>query len=78
MARRLRIKRAGAWCHVTARGLEQRRIFTDSKDRRPWFELLRQAVDLWRMVVHGDVQTLRATTARLSIRWKLRLNAKGS
>jgi REP element-mobilizing transposase RayT len=55
MARPLRIERAGAWYHVTARGSERRAIYRDNKDRAHWLELLGEAVDLWRLVVHGYV-----------------------
>src|SRR5580765_6040323 len=53
MARPLRLERAGAWYHITGRGLERRAIFADQKDHAHWLELLGEAVDLWRMVVHG-------------------------
>src|SRR5260221_6610522 len=56
MARPLRIERAGAWYHVTGRGLERRAIFLDAKDRMHWLELVGEAVDLWRWVVYGYVQ----------------------
>ena len=56
MARPLRIERAGAWYHVTGRGLERRNIFADAKDRSHWLGLLAQASDLWRVVVHGYAQ----------------------
>jgi len=56
MARPLRIERAGAWYHVTGRGLERRAIFLDARDRRRWLELLGEASDLWGWVIHGYVQ----------------------
>jgi REP element-mobilizing transposase RayT len=56
MARPLRIEQAGAWYHVTGRGLERRHIFADAKDRSHWLELLAEASDLWRLVVHGYAQ----------------------
>ena len=43
MARPLRIEQAGAWYHVTGRGLERRHIFADAKDRSHWVGLLAQA-----------------------------------
>jgi REP element-mobilizing transposase RayT len=52
MARPLRIERAGAWYHVTARGVERRLIYMDDRDRRRW---LAEAVPLFRLVVHGYV-----------------------
>src|SRR5438477_602238 len=56
MARPLRIERAGAWYHVTGRGLERRSIFADAKDRTHWLELLDEATDLWRLLIHGYAQ----------------------
>ena len=44
MARPLRMERAGAWHHVTARGTERRVIFADDRDRRRWTELIAEAV----------------------------------
>ena len=55
MARPLRIERAGAWYHVTGRGTERRRIFTDERDRRHWLELLGEAAEMWRWVIYGYV-----------------------
>ena len=55
MARPLRIERAGAWYHVTARGLERRALFRDDKDRLHWLELLAEGAGLWRLVVHAYV-----------------------
>lgn len=55
MARPLRIERAGAWYHVTARGIERRAIFADDRDRRHWLELLPEAVTLFNLMVHGYV-----------------------
>ena len=56
MARPLRIERAGAWYHVTGRGLERRSIFADAKDRNYWLDLLEEATDLWRLLIHGYAQ----------------------
>src|SRR4051812_10546602 len=53
MARPLRIERAGAWYHVTGRGLERRAIFRDAKDRLHWLALLEEATDLWRLRIHA-------------------------
>ena len=55
MARPLRIERAGAWYHVTARGVERRLIYLDDRDRRRWLAVLAEAVPLFRLVVHGYV-----------------------
>src|SRR5437870_7254941 len=53
MARPLRMERAGAWYHVTARGTERRVIFADDRDRRRWMELVAEAVAVFNLVVHG-------------------------
>src|SRR6266496_1352127 len=53
MARPLRIERAGAWYHVTGRGLERRVLFRDAKDRFHWLELLGEATELWRLRVQA-------------------------
>ena len=37
MARPLRIERAGAWSHLTARGNERHPIVRDDRDRRAWY-----------------------------------------
>jgi hypothetical protein len=50
------MERAGAWYHVTGRGLERRSIFADAKDRAHWLELLAEASDLWLLVLHGYAQ----------------------
>ena len=47
MARPLRMERAGAWYHVTARGTERRVIFADDRDRRRWMELVAEAVAVY-------------------------------
>ena len=56
MARPLRIERSGAWYHVTGRGLERRNLFAGTKDRSHWLELLDEATDLWRLIIHGYAQ----------------------
>ena len=55
MARPLRIERAGAWYHVTGRGLERRSIFGDAKDCRHWLEQVKGQIvlgsqQLWQKV----------------------------
>ena len=40
MARPLRIEVAGGWYHVTARGNQRQRLYTDRKDRIDFLELL--------------------------------------
>ena len=55
MARPLRIERAGAWYHTTARGTERRVIYTDDVDRRRWLGLLAEAAAMFNWLVHGYV-----------------------
>ena len=55
MAKPLRIERAGAWYHVTARGNERRDIYRDERDRRRFCELLGEAVERFRLVLHSYV-----------------------
>jgi len=55
MARALRIERAGAWYHVTSRGNERREIYRDEADRVHFCELLVEAVDRFRLVLHSYV-----------------------
>ena len=53
MARPLRIERAGAWYHVTARGNERRPIYRDERDRLHFCELLGEAVSRFRFRMHS-------------------------
>src|SRR6266566_7635112 len=53
MARPLRIKRRGAWHHVTARGIERKEIFRKDPDRRHWLELLPEFVHTFRLRLHA-------------------------
>lgn len=55
MARPLRLERAGAWYHVTSRGIERRNIYRDDRDRQHWLDLLAQAKEMFRCRVHGYV-----------------------
>jgi REP element-mobilizing transposase RayT len=55
MARPLRIERAGAWYHVTARGNERRAIYRDDQDRRHFCELVGEAVSRFRLMLHSYV-----------------------
>jgi len=55
MARPLRIERAGAWYHVTARGNERRAIFRDDRDRRHFCQLLGETADAFAWNVHAYV-----------------------
>jgi putative transposase len=49
MSRPLRIEKAGAWYHVTARGNERKNIFRDNKDRWHFLDLLGQMAERFRM-----------------------------
>lgn len=55
MARPPRMERAGAWYHITARGIERRPIFHDDRDCRHFCELLEQWVKRFGLVLHGYV-----------------------
>ena len=55
MARPLRIERAGAWYHLTARGNERQPIFKDGRDYQHFCELLAQAVERFRWRLHAYV-----------------------
>jgi len=55
MARPLRVERAEAWYHVTARGNERRPIFRDDRDRRHFCELLTETTDRFRLALRAYV-----------------------
>ena len=55
MARLLRIQRADAWYHLTARGNEQRSIYRDDRDRRHFLELLPGCLERFRARLHAYV-----------------------
>src|SRR5688572_9758722 len=55
MARPLRIERAGAWHHLTARGNERQAIFKDRGDYQHFCELLAEAVERFRWRLHAYV-----------------------
>jgi putative transposase len=55
MSRPLRIERAGAWYHLTARGNERRPIFRDNRDRVHFCELLGELVRRFRVRLHAFV-----------------------
>jgi putative transposase len=50
-----RIERAGAWHHVTARGLERRAIYRDERDRSHFCQVLGESVELFRWRLHAYV-----------------------
>src|SRR5438552_4120380 len=55
MARPLRIERAGAWYHITARGNERRSIYRHQRDYRHFCELLGDTVERFRWRLHAYV-----------------------
>ena len=55
MARPLRIERAGAWYHLTARGNERQPTFRDRRDYQHFCQLLAQAVERFRWRLHAYV-----------------------
>src|SRR5438477_12603532 len=55
MARQLRIERAGAWYHITARGNERRSIYRHQRDYRHFCELLDETVERFRWRLHAYV-----------------------
>src|SRR5438552_9814809 len=55
MARPLRIERAGAWYHITARGNERRSIYRHQRNYRPSCELLGDTVERFRWRLHAYV-----------------------
>ena len=55
MARPLRVDRANGWYHVTARGIERRDIFVDTRSREHFLELLEETTLRFRLKVHAYV-----------------------
>src|SRR5436190_1240824 len=55
MARPLRIVRAGAWYHITARGNELRIIYRSDRDRHQFLDLLGEMVELFKVSLHAYV-----------------------
>jgi len=55
MARPLRVERAGAWYHVTARGNERSSIFRDDRDRRHFCDLLAELTERFRFALRAYV-----------------------
>lgn len=55
MARTLRINRAGAWYHVTARGNERKPIYRDDRERQHFCELLQEMTERFRVALHAFV-----------------------
>src|SRR5947208_13493613 len=55
MARPLRVERAGAWYHITARGNERKAIYRDKRDYQHFCELLAETVERFRWRLHAYV-----------------------
>ena len=55
MTRPLRIQYPGAWYHLTARGIERRRLFVDEPDREHLLELFAGMVERYGLQVHSFV-----------------------
>lgn len=55
MARPIRIESPGMWFHVTSRGNDRCLIYRDERDRSHFCELVEEAVDRFRLVLHGYV-----------------------
>jgi REP element-mobilizing transposase RayT len=53
MTRPLRVNVAGGWYHVTARGTERRAIFTHTRDREHFLELLEAMSERYGVEVHA-------------------------
>ena len=55
MVRPLRIEYPGAWYHVTSRGNEKKKIFSDDQDKRSFLEILSATSTLYAVEVHSYV-----------------------
>lgn len=55
MARPLRIDYPGAWHHVTCRGNEKKKIYSDDHDRARFLEILAKSGELYGIEVHAYV-----------------------
>jgi putative transposase len=55
MVRPLRIEYPGAWYHVTSRGNESKKIFSDDRDKRMFLEILSATRNLYNVEVHAYV-----------------------
>ena len=53
MARPLRIDVTGGWYHVTARGIERRAIFEDSRDHEHFIDLIKEMAERYGVQVHA-------------------------
>src|SRR5438270_9567329 len=67
MARLLRVNRAGAWYHVTARGNERKAIYRGDRDRKHFLDLISCVVtlaELGQAVEAGSRMTLSVALRR--------------
>jgi REP element-mobilizing transposase RayT len=81
MARQLRIQYPGAYYHVTCRGNERKRIFSDNDDRRRFLYLLEESLETYQAVLyayvlmdnhfHLVVQTMRANLSEFMRRFNI-------
>jgi putative transposase len=55
MVRPLRIEYPGAWYHVTSRGNENKKIFSDDRDKKMFLEILSATRNLYGVEVHAYV-----------------------
>jgi len=55
MARPLRVNIEDGWYHITSRGIERRRIFTEDSERKHFLELLEEMSERYRVRVHAYV-----------------------
>src|SRR6266508_2419916 len=55
MARLLRLERAGAWYHITARGNERRVIYREERDRAHFLELIPEWLERFDCRLHAYV-----------------------
>ncbi|TET92719.1 MAG: hypothetical protein E3J46_00930 [Desulfobacteraceae bacterium] len=55
MVRPLRIEYPGAWYHVTSRGNEKKKIYSDDQDKRRFLEILSETRNLYGVEVHAYV-----------------------
>jgi len=53
--RPLRIEYPGAWYHVTSRGNEKKKIYSDDQDKRRFLEILSATMNLYGVEVHAYV-----------------------
>ncbi len=55
MARPLRIQFAGAFYHITCRGIERRKIYMDDKDRHKFLALLEDSLETYQVILYAYI-----------------------